>query len=68
MLADGALMWCLTIEQVASKYMPMSSLLVGVDLDRIQPIKNAITLQEDITTARCRKELRRVLTTWDADV
>jgi AdoMet-dependent rRNA methyltransferase SPB1 len=39
--------------QVAAKYMPMASIKIGVDLDKIKPIKGCITFQEDITTPRC---------------
>lgn len=45
--------------QVASKHMPMHSLVVGVDLDPIKPIKGVITHQADITTERCRQILRK---------
>ncbi|GAM28168.1 hypothetical protein SAMD00019534_113440 [Acytostelium subglobosum LB1] len=54
--------------QVASKYMPVQSLIVGVDLDPIRPIRNCVGLQEDITTQKCRTEIKKTLKTWKVDI
>ena len=44
--------------QVAAKTMPISSLIVGVDLVPIKSIPNVITIQEDITSPRCKQVCR----------
>jgi AdoMet-dependent rRNA methyltransferase SPB1 len=47
--------------------MPVSSLIVGVDLSPIKPIPRVITFQSDITTDKCRATIRSHFKTWKAD-
>lgn len=54
--------------QVAEKYMPVSSVIVGVDLVPIRAIPNVTTIQDDITMGSCRAKLKKELMTWKADV
>ncbi|KAF4623156.1 hypothetical protein D9613_001897 [Agrocybe pediades] len=54
--------------QVASKYMPANSIIVGVDLVPIRPIPRVVTFASDITTPQCRNLIRGELKDWKADV
>lgn len=54
--------------QVSQKYMPVASLIIGVDLVPIKPIPNVTTYQEDITSDKCKHILKSELKTWKADV
>jgi AdoMet-dependent rRNA methyltransferase SPB1 len=56
--------WC----QVAQKYMPKPSLIIGLDLEPIKPIPGVITHVEDITSAKCKATLKSDLKTWNVDV
>lgn len=47
--------WC----QVAVKHMPVGSLIIGVDLASIKPIRGVKTLLGDITTQKCRQAIRK---------
>ncbi|TCD69966.1 AdoMet-dependent rRNA methyltransferase spb1 [Steccherinum ochraceum] len=54
--------------QVASKYMPTNSIIVGVDLVPIKPIPRVVTFASDITTTQCRNLIRGELKDWKADI
>ncbi|XP_059315567.1 uncharacterized protein LOC132066233 [Lycium ferocissimum] len=47
--------------QVAVNKVPVGSLVLGVDRDPIRPIRGAISIQEDITTSRCRLTIKRIM-------
>lgn len=54
--------------QVCTKTMPVSSIIVGVDIVPIRPIPNVTTLTADIRTQECRSAIRKELQGWKADV
>lgn len=54
--------------QVAEKYMPKGSLIIGVDLVPIKPLPHVISFQADITTPHCRNTLRQHMHDWKADL
>lgn len=47
--------------QVAVKRVPVGSLVIGVDLDPIRPIRGAISVQQDITTPKCRSTIKKLM-------
>eukprot|EP01122_Echinamoeba_exundans_P005638 TRINITY_DN1578_c0_g1_i1.p1 TRINITY_DN1578_c0_g1~~TRINITY_DN1578_c0_g1_i1.p1 ORF type:complete len:743 (+),score=274.30 TRINITY_DN1578_c0_g1_i1:181-2409(+) len=55
--------------QVATKFMPVNrGTLVGVDLVPIKPIPHVTTFAEDITTQKCRNEIKKAMNNEKADV
>jgi len=54
--------------QVARKYMPVSSVVIGVDLVSIKPIRGTVSLVQDITTTACRVAIKKEMRDYKVDV
>ena len=54
--------------QVAAKYMPSSSIILGLDLDPIKPIPNVKSFQCDITTPECIQLIKREIRHLKVDI
>ncbi|KAL7208237.1 hypothetical protein ACSBR1_030066 [Camellia fascicularis] len=48
--------------QVSVERVPVGSLVIGVDLIPIRPIRGSIGVEEDITKPQCRAAIKRLMT------
>eukprot|EP00484_Ammonia_sp_Unknown_P029803 CAMPEP_0197051364 /NCGR_PEP_ID=MMETSP1384-20130603/26045_1 /TAXON_ID=29189 /ORGANISM="Ammonia sp." /LENGTH=946 /DNA_ID=CAMNT_0042483917 /DNA_START=24 /DNA_END=2864 /DNA_ORIENTATION=- len=53
--------------QVAAKYMPLSSQIIAVDLVKMKPVAGCVTIEADITTQKCRFEIKKHLHGHEVD-
>lgn len=54
--------------QVAQKHMPAGSVIIGVDLQEIRPIRDVITFSDDITKPSCIRTILGHLKNTKVDV
>lgn len=47
--------------QVAVQRVPVGSLVLGIDLVPIAPIRGAIAIQQDITKSECRSRIKKLM-------
>lgn len=47
--------------QVAVERVPIGSLVLGIDLARIKPVRGAIALEQDITKPECGARIKKIM-------
>ncbi|CAL1384933.1 unnamed protein product [Linum trigynum] len=47
--------------QVAVERVPVGSLVLGIDLVRIAPLRGAISFEQDITKSECRSKIKKIM-------
>ncbi|KAF2317637.1 hypothetical protein GH714_033021 [Hevea brasiliensis] len=47
--------------QVAVERVPVGSLVLGIDLVRIAPIRGAISIEQDITKSECKARIKKIM-------
>lgn len=47
--------------QVAVQRVPVGSLVLGIDLVPIAPIRGAVAIQQDITKSECRSRIKKLM-------
>lgn len=47
--------------QVAVERVPVGSLVLGIDLVRIAPIRGAVSIEQDITKSECKARIKKIM-------
>ncbi|CAN0909166.1 AdoMet-dependent rRNA methyltransferase spb1, partial [Linum grandiflorum] len=47
--------------QVAVEKVPVGSLVLGIDLVRIAPLRGALSIEQDITRTECRSKIKKIM-------
>lgn len=47
--------------QVAVQRVPVGSLVLGIDLVKIAPLRGAVSIEQDITKSECRAKIKRIM-------
>ena len=53
---------------MCNKFMPVSSMLLGIDIVPIKPMRNVTLIQADITQPQCKTLIKQQLQGWDVDL
>jgi len=47
--------------QVAVQRVPVGSLVLGIDLVKIAPLRGAVSIEQDITKPECRAKIKKIM-------